>query len=46
MSLTEKPEETPERQEFYAHARSAFCVVATTEMRAFGCFILRKGVIF
>lgn len=35
-----------ERQNFYARAGQAFCVVATTESRPFGCFILRKGVIF
>jgi len=35
-----------ERQEFYTRAAQAFCVVATTESRPFGCFILRKGVIF
>jgi len=35
-----------ERQAFYARASSAFAVVRTTEARPFGCFILRKGVIF
>ncbi len=35
-----------ERQAFYAHARSAFAVVHCSEPRAFGCFILRKGVVF
>ena len=35
-----------ERQAFYAQARKAFAVVQTTEARAFGCFILRKGVVF
>ncbi len=35
-----------ERQAFYARARDAFAVVATGETRAFGCFILRKGVVF
>ncbi len=34
-----------ERQDFYARASQAFGVVATTEARPFGCFILRKGVI-
>jgi len=34
-----------ERQAFYERAKRAFAVVATTESRAFGCFILRKGVI-
>jgi len=35
-----------ERQGFYSRAAQAFGVVATTESRPFGCFILRKGVIF
>ena len=35
-----------ERQLFYQRAKDAFGVVATTESRPFGCFILRKGVIF
>ena len=35
-----------ERQTFYARARKAFAVVRTSEARAYGCFILRKGVIF
>lgn len=35
-----------ERQEFYSHARRAFAVVHTAESRPFGCFILRKGVVF
>ncbi len=35
-----------ERQNFYARAASAFAVVATTDIRPYGCFILRKGVIF
>ena len=35
-----------ERQSFYEQASSAFAIVQTGEMRAFGCFILRKGVIF
>ncbi|EFO30230.1 L-fucose mutarotase [Roseibium sp. TrichSKD4] len=35
-----------ERQSFYSHARKAFAVVQTTEDRPFGCFILRKGVVF
>lgn len=46
----EKPEGAAigsiERQDFYARAKTAFGVVATTESRPFGCFILRKGVIF
>ncbi len=35
-----------ERQAFYAKAKTCFAVVQCSEMRAFGCFILRKGVIF
>ena len=35
-----------ERQAFYAHAPRAYAVVRTTENRAFGCFILRMGVVF
>jgi len=35
-----------ERQSFYTQARKAFAVVQTTEVRPFGCFILRKGVVF
>ncbi len=35
-----------ERQAFYKNAERAFAVVATTEDRPYGCFILRKGVIF
>lgn len=35
-----------ERQDFYTRAKTAFAVVQTTEARAYGCFILRKGVIF
>lgn len=35
-----------ERQDFYRHARTAFAVVHTSEPRPYGCFILRKGVVF
>jgi len=35
-----------ERQSFYQQARKAFAVVQSTEVRPFGCFILRKGVVF
>lgn len=35
-----------ERQSFYKHARKAFALVQTTDVRPFGCFILRKGVVF
>ncbi len=35
-----------ERQLFYRQARGAFAVVQSTEVRPFGCFMLRKGVVF
>ncbi len=35
-----------ERQDFYIHAKTCYAVVRTSEARPFGCFILRKGVIF
>ena len=35
-----------ERHAFYAAARKAYAVVATAEARPYGCFILKKGVIF
>lgn len=35
-----------ERQAFYKHAATCFAVVQCTEDRPFGCFILRKGVVF
>ena len=35
-----------ERQDFYKHARQCFAVVQCSEDRPYGCFILRKGVIF
>ena len=34
------------RREFYPRARRAFAVVQTGEARPYGCFILRKGVVF
>ncbi len=33
------------RAEFYDRARNAFAVVATSEQRSYGCFLLVKGVI-
>jgi L-fucose mutarotase len=33
------------REEFYARARDARVIVATTEDRPYGCFLLVKGVI-
>jgi L-fucose mutarotase len=35
-----------ERQAFYAQAKTAFAVIACSEDRPFGCFILRMGVVF
>lgn len=35
-----------ERQAFYRRAGGSFAVVQCSEDRPFGCFILRKGVIF
>jgi len=37
---------TAERHAFYAAARRAYAVVQTTEDRPYGCFLLKKGVIF
>lgn len=35
-----------ERFEFYNAAKKAFAVVQTAEDRPYGCFILKKGVVF
>ena len=35
-----------ERQDFYVRAKQAFAVIRTGESRAYGCFILRTGVVF
>lgn len=35
-----------ERFAFYEAAKKAFAVVATGESRPYGCFLLKKGVIF
>ena len=35
-----------ERQDFYARAKRAYAVIRTGENRAYGCFILRTGVVF
>ena len=35
-----------ERQDFYARARKAYAIIRTGENRAYGCFILRMGVVF
>jgi len=34
------------RQQFYLRAHDAFAVVATSEPRPYGCFLITKGVIF
>ena len=34
-----------ERFAFYEHAKQGFAVVATSETRGYGCFLLKKGVI-
>jgi L-fucose mutarotase len=34
-----------ERMAFYQKAREAFAVVATSERRHYGCFLLKKGVL-
>ncbi|MCS4277203.1 L-fucose mutarotase [Mycetocola sp. BIGb0189] len=37
--------ESIERFEFYVRARSAFAVIATTDDRPYGCFLITKGVV-
>jgi len=37
--------ELVERFAFYARAKEAYAVVATTEKKAYGCVILKKGVV-
>jgi L-fucose mutarotase len=34
------------REAFYERARKAFAIVATGELRLYGCLLLKKGVIF
>jgi L-fucose mutarotase len=34
-----------ERYAFYERAKNAYCVIQTGELRFYGCFALRKGVI-
>ena len=36
---------TTERLQFYKEAKEAYTIISTTDARAFGCFILTKGVI-
>ncbi len=33
-----------ERFEFYERAKTSYCVIATSERRFYGCFLLSKGV--
>ena len=35
-----------ERFAFYERAQKCYAVVATTELRPYGCFIFKKGVVF
>ena len=35
-----------ERLQFYARAKQCFAVVQNTENRPYGCFILKKGVVY
>jgi L-fucose mutarotase len=52
LALCEATEQRPltmgslTRDAFYERARHAFAVVATSESRPYGCFLLTKGVIF
>ncbi|GAA5145488.1 RbsD/FucU family protein [Nocardioides marinquilinus] len=39
------PSAAVERFEFYRRAREAYVVVATTEDRPYGCFLITKGVV-
>jgi len=34
-----------ERHAFYARAQAAFAIVATGELRPYGCLLLKKGVV-
>jgi L-fucose mutarotase len=40
------PRQSVERFAFYEAAKKAYAVVRTSEGRPYGCFILKKGVIF
>jgi L-fucose mutarotase len=35
-----------ERFAFYEAARQSYAVVCTADARAYGCFLIKKGVIF
>lgn len=39
------PLKSIERFAFYERAKNAYCVVATSERRFYGCFVFKKGVI-
>jgi L-fucose mutarotase len=45
QALLQVPMVAIEREAFYAQAQRAFCVVQVGDARAYGCFLLRKGVI-
>ncbi|MBN9009815.1 MAG: ribose ABC transporter, partial [Rhizobiales bacterium] len=34
-----------ERFAFYERAKKAYCVIQTGELRGYGCFVFKKGVI-
>jgi L-fucose mutarotase len=34
-----------ERFAFYERARNAYCVISTGELRGYGCFVFKKGVL-
>jgi L-fucose mutarotase len=34
-----------ERFAFYERAKQAYCVIVTGELRFYGCFLFKKGVI-
>ena len=33
------------REAFYEHARKAYAVIATSELRTYGCILIKKGVV-
>ncbi|MBS1254944.1 MAG: L-fucose mutarotase [Deltaproteobacteria bacterium] len=37
--------ESVERHEFYAESRNTYAVLATSERRPYGCFMIKKGVL-
>lgn len=40
-----RPMGSVERFAFYEEARKAYCVIATSERRFYGCFLIKKGVL-